>query len=119
MWFVRLAILALVFSMLTGCIARYETVYRYQSPQSKDGKTCVKHCLGSRQNCMKWLKKKHFKACLPKRAWPRDAKPSMQELKDCTLPKSITERCWSSYHACYRLCGGEVNSYEQCVANCD
>lgn len=87
---------------LTSCAPKYQKSYDYVPPSSAKGQACLNYCKESKGRC--------------DRLCSNDANVNCQDENECRRPSSC--RCEQDYQACYKLCGGQVNVSQMCVANC-
>ena len=132
----RLVAVMLLAVFATACEPVYRTNYIFTPPESEQGKICVNQCEQIKQTC--YLNCKiESQACIQD-AW-REARIEYREYvremeeagedivktpDDFFNPmfcgeESCASRCDNSHRACYPMCGGMVESYTYCAANCE
>ena len=126
----RLVIICVILVLLSGCGPVYKTTYYYSEPENVRGRECVITCQKNRQKCENWAEQA-YQQCLNRKSIERIAttvltrperrSPFYTDYSDgnCRFEKSRKlEICLVDFNACFQLCGGVVDSIEECVANC-
>lgn len=135
------AVLAAAF-VLAGCGPIMETKRDFIPPQSNAGMKCVQTCQQQQGACQKAeaKEKERCRAKAEKRAdrayeKARDAYITALKLHAADAAKypmpveptrsvdysacNKSSQCGIQYDSCYRSCGGQINEYQVCVANCE
>ena len=123
----------IIFSIafISGCGPVYKTTYYYNEPASVRGRECVIKCQKMRQKCEKWAEESYQTCKLRKSSeriamavvYDKDKKNSYYPYSsydsECNYDrKRKINSCLEDFNACFRLCGGVVDTIEECVANC-
>lgn len=137
-----LAAMMAFFLVLAGCGPMMETKRDFVPPQSAAGMQCVQNCQNQQTACQKAEKKENDK-CRAKAE--RKADRAYEKAKDQYItalklhaadsakypmpaePRRTVDysacnkssQCSAQHDMCYRSCGGQINEYQVCVANCD
>ncbi|NQY43899.1 MAG: hypothetical protein HRT87_11215 [Legionellales bacterium] len=128
--YLRVTFLVSLFVILSGCGPVYRTTYYYNEPPTQRGRECVVKCQKMRQKCEHWAEQS-YQQCLNRRSLERiatvaitrgDRTPAFANSYDneCQFERARRfEVCLEDFNACFQLCGGVVDSIEECVSNCD
>lgn len=111
----------------------YRMHYRYQTPTSVSGSTCLSKCVESRSQCdlieykaceqRNSDKVKQFEACVEKMQL-MDKKEVQNYHINCSMPFRTnscpvkSDQCLEHYNSCFQSCGGKVDEKKVCVTNC-
>ncbi len=127
---VKAIFLIFVFLFLSGCGPVYRTSYYYNEPETQRGRECVVKCQKMRQKCEHWAEQS-YQQCLNRKSLERIATAAISRGdrqspfansydNECRYERNKRfEVCLEDFNACFQLCGGVVDSIEECVANCD
>lgn len=130
-----LSVLLVTVVFLSACSKepRFDTVYTLIPPEDSEAGSCLNSCMAEEKSCKQTASQKEalceieytkqdiaYTACVV-------TVPQDQSYK-CSIPRSNScnrnlirdeEQCESAHRSCFAACGGEVQSKEVCVKNCD
>lgn len=126
----RLPVLVLLIGLLAGCAPIYGTEHRYTPPESAEGRACIALCRNTQQMCRSSAENRadreqlrceveanrDYERCL-RLARGDDARLRCHP-RSCPSYLPHDARCTTEFNACYRDCGGEVESEQVCRYNC-
>ena len=130
----RLVVLP-AFLALSSCGPVYQTTYDFTPPRSFEGRQCINVCQMTQQQCEANETMRHescearteaaYDRCESRKIYRYDhEKGKTKCVENCSCWKESCdepdlELCQQRYRECYENCGGRVDAYTRCVANCD
>jgi hypothetical protein len=133
---IRHLALAAVAIFVVACDPVYRTAYTFTPPTTEQGKICMLQCEQIKQSCytnckldsQMCLQEARREASILFREYVIAMKEAGAEIiktrEDFYDPQFCgyqvcSNRCDASHRACYPVCGGQVQAYTYCAANCD
>ena len=118
-WLVLSLVLLLV-SFGMGCSPIYQAQYSYTPPDSPQGQICVSQCEMNKINC-EHLEEMRNENCEYRARLEYDHCRMYYDEDHCFEAWCSTDysHCQEMFHACYKACGGRVDSFQACVAFCN
>ena len=116
--------------LVAACAPVKETRYHFLPPQDAPGQACVTQCSATHSACLREADKaaagerdlcemearQDYDVCLARP--PLDAQVPCQ-LRRCEIAGERAAACDPTYRACFQACGGQVQTQEICLLNCD
>ena len=106
--------------MVTSCGARYKISYKFTTPSSAEGKSCIHQCETKKVQCKKSADMKADREILYEK---EDYQECLRERIGHCFDESLLiepdySKCESNYRSCFERCGGKVTEVKDCVSNC-
>lgn len=123
----------LLFLTFASCSPVFKTVYSYTPPTNDKGRSCVFQCENSKLQCEQLEDMRNercqlqadrdYDRCESRKRYTYKSNGKSECIENCfCYRQSCTvnyENCENRYRACYKICGGKVDSETVCVSNCE